>query len=102
MIDKKQIGELISAAIENYNQAAPSERQVVNSPSTILFGDGSKLDSLGFINLIVAIETEIENTLDLSIFIVDERALGMEENPFRTLQTLQHLVEERVEEMSAN
>lgn len=101
MVDKTQISDLISVAIENYNQAAQAERQVVNSPSTILFGDGSVLDSLGFINLIVSIETEIENELNLSMFIVDEHALAMEENPFRTLQSLQSLIETRVEEMSA-
>lgn len=100
MNDKSRIGELISVAIDNYNQTALPERQITNTPSTVLFGDGSVLDSLGFINLVVAIETEIENEFNLSLFLVDERALSMQENPFKTLQSLTVLVQTRIEEMS--
>jgi len=53
-----------------------------------LFGQGGKLDSLGLVNLIVAVEAMVEDELDVTITLADEKAMSMKNSPFRTIQTL--------------
>lgn len=56
--------------------------------STLLFGDAGLLDSVGLVSLIVAVEQEIENDLDVSIVLADERAMSQSSSPFRTVGAL--------------
>ncbi len=55
---------------------------------TLLFGDAGLLDSVGLVSLIVAVEQEIENELDVSIVLADERAMSQSSSPFRTVGAL--------------
>ena len=56
-------------------------------------GQGSKLDSLGLINLIVAVEQNVEDKFDITITLADERAMSQEISPFRTVGSLADYIE---------
>jgi acyl carrier protein len=56
-----------------------------------LGGDGG-IDSLTFVNLIVAIEENIQKTLHRSVVLVNEDSMTLRERPFRTLGTLAEYV----------
>ncbi len=99
---KTAVDQLFSSAIKNYNQTVSPERILLDSNDTVLFGLDSKLDSLGFINFVVALEAEIESQFNVSLIIVDEESLGMAESPFKTIQTLKNLVQTRIKESGAN
>ena len=62
--------------------------KVEKKPDEVLFGQGGKLDSLGLVNLIVAVEGMTEDELDVTITLADEKAMSMKNSPFRTIQTL--------------
>ncbi len=57
-------------------------------PDTKLFGGDSNIDSLGLVNLIVSVESNINETFNLSISLADEKAMSQKHSPFRTVETL--------------
>lgn len=85
---RKIIIDLIFKAVEELNQQLPKKQQLTKSAHSILFGRNGKLDSLGLVNLIVALEQNIEDELELSITLADERAMSQKHSPFRTVGSL--------------
>lgn len=83
---------LLFEAIDDLNQTVPSERQLLKSLDAVLFGRTSRLDSLGLVNLIVAIEEAIQEKFATAISIADERALSQQDSPFRTVETLANYI----------
>ena len=63
------------------------------SLETKLIGGNNKLDSLGLINLIVALEQNIEDEFDISLTLADERAMSKKHSPFRTIGSLADYIE---------
>jgi D-alanine--poly(phosphoribitol) ligase subunit 2 len=68
---------------------------------TRLYGKNSKLDSLGLVSLIVAVEELLEEKFETIITIADERAISQKESPFRTVSTLADYIVMLVEESSS-
>ena len=94
---QKAVDDIITQSISSFNQTVESDQQIQNSNSTVIFGPGSNLDSLGFVNFIVTIEAEIDSTLNKSIFIVDEESMESAENPFRTIESLKALLIKKIQ-----
>lgn len=65
---------VISKAIGKVNELLPVEERLSTDSSTLLFGDGSALDSLGRVNLIVAFEEQISQDLGFELTLMDELA----------------------------
>ena len=80
-------------SIEEINRQLENEHQLEKYTNTVLFGEGGKLDSLGLINLVVAVEQNIEDEFDVTITLADERAMSQETSPFRTIGTLMDYIE---------
>jgi acyl carrier protein len=94
--DSAQIKALVGAALDDLNQMLPDENQVPNDPSAPLIGRGARIDSMGLVSLIVAIEEGLLDEYDIALTLVDDRAMSQERSPFRTLGTLTEFVEEAV------
>jgi acyl carrier protein len=88
MIDKAQVVSAVLAAIEELNQDLPSDAALEPTCDTVLFGRGSRLDSLGLVNLIVAVEGSLADELGVEITLADEKAMSQKSSPFRTVDTL--------------
>ena len=86
-MDRSAILNLIYSAIDEVNPALPPDRQIEKSPETQLFGRGSRLDSLGLVNLVVATEARLAES-GLAVALADERAMSQKQSPFRTVETL--------------
>jgi hypothetical protein len=56
--------------------------------STPLLGERAVVDSVGFITLLVAIEQNLENSVDLSASFMEQNAVDDSQNPFSTLSSL--------------
>lgn len=97
-MDLDTIEQIVLSAVEELNLQQPDDRQLEFSPDTQLFGRGSKLDSLGLVNLIVMVEEKIMDQLDAVITIADERAMSQKHSPFRTIRSLAEYVVELVKE----
>lgn len=93
MEKRKTINQLIFKAADEINEQLPKEQQLKKSTKTVLFGRDGKLDSLGLVNLLVIIEQNIEDELDVSITIADERAMSQKHSPFRTIGTLSNYID---------
>jgi acetyltransferase-like isoleucine patch superfamily enzyme/acyl carrier protein len=78
----------IYRAIDWVNGELPPDRQVIKASETRLVGSQSVVDSMQLVNLIVAIEREVEDTFGVAVTLADERALSMKASPFRSIQSL--------------
>ena len=63
---------------------------------TELFGGKSSLDSLQLVNLIVALEQNIEDQLGTTITIADEKAMSLKNSPFRTIGSLEKFLNDKI------
>ena len=101
-ISKERVLQLIYDAIDELNPTLKPDRQVEKAPDTVLFGEGSTLESLGLVSLIVGTEQRVADDLGVTITIVNEKAMSMRNSPFRTVETLTEYVTELIaEETSA-
>ena len=94
----EKILNLIYVTLDEYNEHVSDELQLEKLSDTKLFGQGSSVDSLGLINLIVAVEQNIEDKFDVTITLADERAMSQENSPFRTVGSLAVYIELLLEE----
>ena len=90
---EEKIMQLIFDSLDELNEQFSNENQLQKSTETILFGKNGQLDSLGLVNLIVIIEQNIEDALNVSITIADEKAMSQKHSPFRTAKTLMNYVQ---------
>ncbi|MDI5950753.1 hypothetical protein [Flavobacterium yafengii] len=86
MIDKNVIVEIIFQCIEDINNENGID--IAKDLNTKLFGSDSELDSILLVNLIVAVEENIEELSGKYIPIADERAFSLEDSPFKSIETL--------------
>jgi len=83
-INKKDI---ITMIINELSSIIDLENDEINFDTTI-YGNDSRLDSLGLVNLLVTIEQNIEDEFDASLTLADERAMSQKHSPFRTIGSL--------------
>jgi acyl carrier protein len=98
LIMKKKIIQIILATIKDINEELDEKILIKNEADTPLYGNGSELDSLGLVTLIVALEQNIEDEFELSITLADERAMSQKRSPFRTIGSLADYIEKLLEE----
>ena len=92
MTDQKQVLGIIYNAIDTLNEEMEDNDQIEKTENAILFGSNSGLDSMGLVNLITLIEQNIEEATGKFISIADERAMSLEESPFRTVSSLKEYI----------
>jgi acyl carrier protein len=83
---------LVYAAIDDVNAQSPDAAPIIKAPETGLLG-GRGLDSLTFVNLVVALEEQIQLNTRKSVVLVTEETMTLAENPFRTVATLAQYVQ---------
>jgi acyl carrier protein len=96
--DKDKIIEAIYDAMDEISAQSPDIPHLEKSTDTVLLGKTGALDSLGFVNLIVAAEQKIEEKFDLCITLVDEKAMSKKNSPFKTVGTLRAYISRLLEE----
>jgi len=82
------VRQVVLSAIDEINATLPDARKLTKQPETRLFGRGSALDSLGLVNLIVAVEQRLGDELGLALTLADEKALSRASSPFRSIDSL--------------
>jgi acyl carrier protein len=92
---------LVYAAIDEVNAQSANGVDIVKAPEARLLGDQG-VDSLTFVNLVVAVEEQIQNGLGKSVVLVDEDSMSLQEHPFRTVGTLADYVAKVVARQQPN
>jgi D-alanine--poly(phosphoribitol) ligase subunit 2 len=89
---ENQVDQILFAAIEEINQQLPSSQAIKADKSTMLFGKEGVLDSLTLVNLIVAAEQKVQETLNIAITLADERAMSQKNSPFKSVESLANYI----------
>ncbi|MGD0708213.1 MAG: hypothetical protein ABSA51_07150 [Anaerolineaceae bacterium] len=87
-VTPEAVKQLVLNALKELNEQLDANKQLEVTENTVLFGRGSRLDSLGLVNLIVLVEEKANETFGASITLADERAMSQAQSPFRTVQSL--------------
>ena len=98
LIGEEEIIQVIYSAIDELNALLPQDQRLEKSFQVVLSGEAGGLDSLGLINLIVAVEQKCQEKFGLSINLADERAMSQQNNPFATVGTLTEYISLILEE----
>lgn len=83
---RKEIIQEIFRAIDEVNSLLPAEKKLKKRAETILFGNSSSLDSLGLVNLVVAVEQRMEDRFGVAVTLADEKAISEKNSPFRSVE----------------
>ena len=92
MSNHERILQAIYSAVDETNEQLPQGKTLVKSPETILFGKSGRLDSLGLVSFIVAVEQNIQDEFGTEITLADERAMSQQHSPFRSIGALSDYV----------
>ena len=93
--------KLVEMIITTANELNHEEEVSISSElnkDTPLFGENGILDSMGLVSLIVAVEQAIEESMDVSISLADEKAMSQKNSPYKTIGTLAEYAEGLIEE----
>ncbi len=80
--------DLVYNAVDEINAMGEDDIAISKSRATSLFADDGGVDSLTFVNLIVAIEQRIMDETGEPVILVTEETMTLESNPFQNIGTL--------------
>lgn len=85
--------EIVYAAIDEVNEHLGGDEKITKAPETLIFGSEGGVDSLTIVNLVVAVEEEIQVRLGKSVTLVNEEVLAKDVGPFHSIETLASHIE---------
>lgn len=88
MVDRKKILKIIYDTVDEINLEIDEDKKIDKSSNTVLYGGSGTLDSFELVNFVVLLEEKIENELQKTISLTDEKALSQKTSPFRTTESL--------------
>ena len=88
MTHRDSIVDLLHRAIDSINAQLPTAKKMAKSPDFPLIGPHSSVESLTLMSFIVDAEERIHDELGIELVLSDHIGLPLEENPFRTLDSL--------------
>lgn len=65
---------------------------------TGIYGSSGRLDSMGLVSLLVAVEQAVEDEFDIEIAIANAKAMSQKNSPFKTVGSLADYVTELVKD----
>jgi hypothetical protein len=85
---RDQALQAVYDAIDVVNRQLPEARRLAKSPDTIIVGPSGSLDSLGIVNLVLAIEERASELLGRPVELLDDTAFVDANGPFRSVGSL--------------
>ena|SRR5262245_21879522 len=79
-----RVMSIVYAAIDELNEQLTEENRLDKTPETALLGSAGRLDSIGFVNLIVLVEEKCQDEFGVSISLPETLATS-EDNPLQTV-----------------
>ncbi len=94
----EKIIELITKEIQDFNETLDIAINLDKGKDSVLFGQGSSLESVDFVSLIINIEQAVSDNFDKDISLVDARAMSQKNSPFRSIGSLAEYINKLLEE----
>ena len=88
--------EAIYSAIDEINNQLPTAQQLAKQEDTIILGEGGTLDSLGTIQLLVAIEEHIATSVGGNVDLMDGNLLSLQDGSLQSIGSLTHFIMEKL------
>lgn len=88
MDQKERITQVVFNAIDQVNLQMAEAEKIEKTLNTALIGESATLDSLGLVNLIVAVEEGVQDTFGETITLANEYAMTSQDSPFKNVQSL--------------
>ena len=85
---KKEISKIVIDTIKDFNESLAEDDKISTNLEASLYGGDSNLDSLGLVSLIVGLEQNIEDELEKTISLADEKAMSQNSSPFKNINSL--------------
>lgn len=85
---RERVRRCVTEAVAEVNQLREADDQVSATPDAVLFGEGGPLDSLGVVNLAVALEGTVEREFQASAGLVADILSATDAEAFRTVDLL--------------
>jgi acyl carrier protein len=92
---KKDILKIVLETIDYYNQDLDEDSKIKKDLEAPLYGSKSNLDSLGLVSFIVCLEQDLEEKLNKTFSLADEKAMSRKSSPYESINTLVDLIIER-------
>lgn len=83
-----KIQEIICRSIEKLNGTLEHTLPIEQGDVCPLFGEGTMLDSISLVTLIVSVEQDVEDTFNVPIILADEKAMSIRNSPFLSVGKL--------------
>lgn len=98
---ESRVARCVSEALGEVNSLRAEHEQLADSAETVLVGDDGALDSLGLVNLAVALEGAIERDFGQAVGLVGDLLAAEDSDSFRTVGLLVAFASERVATQAA-
>lgn len=95
---KETIKKILQDAIEELNEQLEDDEKLTFSDELHFIGSKACIDSISFVTLVSIIEELIEDRLDKSIQLVNEKAFSSKNSPFYSIETFTNYIEEFLKE----
>ena len=91
MTDK--LNKIINESISDANAVNGKEFQITKDETKILLGKKGYLDSLSYLNFMLAVEQKLSDTLNKNISFIEFEFKDIEDDPFYNLKNLKKFLE---------
>lgn len=78
----------VKGAVAEINLSLPADGQLSDDPDAVLYGEGSGLDSLGLVNVVMAAEQHVGDATGEDVMLASEAAMSRKRSPYRSLRAL--------------
>ena len=95
---RKQVFNIIEKAISELNEELDYESLKNVDENTPIFGGEEGIDSLSLVIVVTHVESEIYNQFEKSVSLTSEKAMSMQNSPYKNVGTLLDLAVEYMEE----
>lgn len=95
---KQEITAIVINQVEQLNDTFPDAQKITVNENTVLFGNGSSIDSLSLVSIIVDLEMLFSDEHGFDISLTDDRAMAREQSPFTNITTLVDYIFELITE----
>ncbi len=95
---KEKITKIIIDSINDFNEDLADDEKISTELDSNIYGGNSPLDSMGLVSFIVNLEQFLEDELNESLSLADEKAMSRKSNPYKSINTLADFVLELLEQ----
>ena len=93
-----KITQIVLNAIHTIGEMEDKEEFLNPTEDLRLFGGRGVMDSLNIVMLIAEVEDQIQDELDCSITLADDRAMSQKTSPFRSVTSLVKYIQQLLDE----